>query len=148
MMGCFTLFLFMPVHNDRRASVKTMCISNMKQTGGATALYSSDHDDRMPLANWMPSLMPYTKEQALMECPQVIKDGKHFGYALKFGVVGIDSLKVKDHETTVMFFETDALGESVIANLAARCARHAKNASNVSFLDTHVRFVKLDVTLK
>lgn len=83
-----------------------------------------------------------------MECPQVIKDGKHFGYAVKLGLVGMNTLEVKDHDKTVMFFETDALGESVVANLAARCARHSKDGSIVTYLDTRARFVKFDEPLK
>jgi hypothetical protein len=148
LMGCFTLFLFFPVHQDKQASVKTQCLSNIKQTSTATALYLSDNDDRMPLANWMTSLMAYIKDRELMQCPQVKRDGKHFGYALKLGAVGMNTLEVKDHDKTVMYFETDALGESVVANLAARCARHRPDGSNVSFLDTHARFVKLDAPLK
>lgn len=139
------VYMFMPVSPDgHEPAGKTGCLSNMKQTATATAIYMGDHEERLPLENWMTSLMPFTRNRDMMGCPQVIRDDKHFGYALKLWALGINVTKVEDPVHTVMFFETEALGESVVANLAARCARHTPTGSNVSFMDAHARFMKLN----
>ncbi|MEQ1823263.1 MAG: hypothetical protein ABL949_12180 [Fimbriimonadaceae bacterium] len=132
-----SMALFFPLGYDNpNAAVKTHCLSNMKQTATATGIYMLDHDERMPLANWMPSLLPYSKDHRVTECPLIVKNRRRFGYALKGGNVGLNTHKLKDLEKTVMYFETDTLTESAVADLTARCARHRKDGSIVSFLDT------------
>jgi hypothetical protein len=119
----------------------------MKQVGTATAIYWSDYDDHMPLENWMECLEPTLKNPTLFVCPNIAKAKKGYGYAMKYGVVGIDTVEVMDPAFTVMYFETDALGRSVVANLAARSGRHNNGSIIVSF-DTHARFRRLTDPVK
>ncbi|MEQ1823241.1 MAG: hypothetical protein ABL949_12070 [Fimbriimonadaceae bacterium] len=142
-LGCLWLILLPVWRTNGYPLHKVECLSNLKQLGTSTAIYLGDNDDRMPLENWMDDLYPFVKSLDLMECPLVTKEKKRYGYALKIGVVGIKASTEKEPERTATFFETDALGKSVVANLAARSGRHLKRGSHVGYLDTHVRFVPL-----
>lgn len=124
------------------ATPKKHCLYNMKQISTATAMYRQDWSDRMPLENWIDGLYPYTKSREVTDCPLIKEEKKHFGYAMKFGLPGVNILKEKEPEHTAMYFETDALGKSVIANLAARSGRH-NGGSNVGYMDTHGKFKRL-----
>ncbi len=142
-LGCLGLILVPIFARPGHPAYLTTCKSNIKEIGTGTALYLGDNDDRMPLEDWMDSLLPYTKNRDMMGCPFVSR----YGYGLKIGVVGINASKEKDPEHTAMYFETDALGKSVVANLAARSGRH-KKGSHVGYLDTHAKFVRLGDPVK
>lgn len=110
-------------------------------------MYWSDNDDHMPLENWIDALDQIMKNPSHMDCPDVMKTQKHFGYAMLLGVAGLEVGKVKEPEKSVMYFETDALGRNVVANLAARSGRHS-NGSFLVFFDTHARYRKLGEEVK
>lgn len=76
---CVLWILWPFQENHREPPGRSQCLSNLKQTATATSIYMSDHEERMPLANWMASMIPYIKGREIMECPLVLKDSKHFG---------------------------------------------------------------------
>ncbi|MEQ1936607.1 MAG: hypothetical protein ABL962_22370, partial [Fimbriimonadaceae bacterium] len=120
-----------------RGMYRDPCATNMKQIGTATAIYLGDNNDRMPLENWIDGLFAYTKNSDITDCPEIKKAGKHYGYAMKIGMIGLNALTIEEPGATAMYFETDALGKNVVANLAARGFRHNKAGSAVTFADTH-----------
>lgn len=146
-LGCLGLMLIPVFSSTRHPAYLTTCKDNLKDIGTGSAIYLGDNDDRMPLENWMDCLHPYTKNPDVMGCPFVTRERKRFGYAFKLGVLGIKASTEKEPERTATFFETDALGKSVVANLAARSGRH-KKGSHVGYLDTHAKFVRLGDPVK
>ncbi|MEQ1933040.1 MAG: hypothetical protein ABL962_04060 [Fimbriimonadaceae bacterium] len=146
--GCFGVILYKPILSAREASPHVQCLSNMKQLGTATAIYLADANDRMPLDNWMSALYPYTKNAAMMNCSELVREDKHFGYAYKFGLSGLDSTLIKTPENTVLYFETDALAKDLVVNLAARTKTRHEGLSGVSFVDTHAKRLPADAKLK
>ncbi|MEQ1823240.1 MAG: hypothetical protein ABL949_12065 [Fimbriimonadaceae bacterium] len=142
LLGCVAAIVFPVFAQSGGYGPKTQCLSNIKQMSTATAIYWADHDDHMPLENWIDGLYPYTKSHEMTDSPEVTEEKKRYGYALKIGVLGVNAAKEKEPEHTAMYFETDALGKSVVANLAARSGRH-NGGSNVGYMDTHGKFKRL-----
>lgn len=79
----------------------------------------------------------------IWSCPDILQQKKHGGYAMNYAVMGKRLSDYEHPETTVMLFETDALGIDVIANLAARCGRH-NGGSQIASLDGHGKYRKLN----
>jgi hypothetical protein len=118
------------------------CQSNLRQIAASLSIYTSDYDERLPPAGWAEELRPFYKNEDMLTCPIVSRDRKaKFGYAMNSAVMGIDASKVKDPAKTVVFFETDALGRGVVANLAARNRDRHKGKSHVGYLDIQARAV-------
>ncbi len=115
------------------------CMSHLKQIATAMMIYGSDYDDRLPLGNWADATSVLLKNDDIYRCPQATR----YGYAMNMDVVGkrvdYSSSGVK---TTVLLFDTDALGRNVVANLAARSPKRHGDGSHVSYVDTHVKWVR------
>lgn len=125
-----------------RATVHKACISHLKQNGTMMRVYLADFDDRFPASNWADPMLPYMKQEEIMQCPLVVQNGKKWGYAMNMEVMGKESKSLAS--PTILFFETDALGRGVIASLAAQSRdRHKKTGSHVCYTDSTVKFVKL-----
>ncbi len=95
----------------------------------------------------MEGLFVYTRNREAMECPEIVKAEKHYGYAMKIGMIGLNIHTIAEPQATAVFFETDALGKSIVANLAARSGRH-KGGSLVGYMDSHAKFVRLGDPVK
>lgn len=118
------------------------CLYNLKELGFALQIYASDYDERLPATGWGDELKPFYKNEDMLTCPIVRKEQQTaFGYAMNSEVMGIDASKVKDPAKAVVFFETDALGRGVVANLAARNRDRHKGKSHVAYLDTQARAI-------
>lgn len=134
--------LLIPIYPGNKASIHKACISHLKQSGTMMQVYLADFDDRFPASNWADPMLPYLKQEEIMQCPLVVKSGKKWGYAMNMEVMGKESKMLSN--PTVLFFETDALGRGVIANLAAQSRdRHKKTGSHVCYADSTVKFIKL-----
>lgn len=125
------------------------CMSNLKQLGAMVLLYASDNDGHLPLDQWVTATSPYGKGGGPYECPSITQTAsanqRRSGYALNVSIAG----RVADrlNRTTVLLFETDSLNSNVIANLATRSGRH-DGASNVAFIDGHVKRARLGEVLR
>lgn len=141
LVAVVALFVFWPVYaGDGRSHPKTQCLSNVKQLAVAMQIYMSDADERLPAHGWLPELVPYMRNEEPLTCPEVLP--AKYGYAMNVALMGIDGGKVKDPARAILFFETDALGRGVVANLAARNRdRHDGKGSNVSYLDSHAKSI-------
>jgi len=65
----------------------TACLSNLKQIGLASALYSDDNDDALPRtshegASWVGMLQPYAGGTVLWRCPRDNHPTRLYSYAL------------------------------------------------------------------
>ena len=134
--------IFYPIFTpDRESTPSRSCLSNVKQLATATQIYLTDSNDRLPLEPWIDDLWPYVKDEDLYRCP-VLKRPRTYGYAYHSLVVG-KPLTAFPSAGTALFFETDALGRNVVANLAARnLDRHKREYSNVSYVDGHARMIR------
>lgn len=135
-------FVFMPIGGTSKyAAAKTACLSNMKQLTRALEMYSNSNDGKTPIGDWA-KVLPI-KDKRILSCPLLAMDKRgDWGYAMNSKMVGIAVNKVKSPEKAVVFFETDALGPSVIANLSARVLRRHGPGSIQAFLDGHARFIR------
>ena len=132
--------VFPTLASTHHPAYNASCQSNLRQIGTALQIYLTDSDERLPPTAWGDELKPFYKNEGMLTCPIVSRDRKaKFGYAMNSAVMGIDASKVKDPAKTVVFFETDALGRGVVANLAARNRDRHMGRSNVAYLDSHVK---------
>jgi prepilin-type processing-associated H-X9-DG protein len=135
--------VFFPVYAGDGRTRPTQCLSNVKQLAVGLQIYLTDSDDRLPARGWLPEMEPYLKNDDMLTCP-LVPHGR-YGYAMNAALMGIDANTVKAPAKTPLFFETDALGRGVVANLAARNRdRHDGKGSNISYLDSHAKFILKD----
>lgn len=137
-----TVAVLLPVSTHHPGAPNATCMHNLKQLGFALQIYASDYDERLPATGWGDELKPFYKNEDMLTCPIVRKDKQsEFGYAMNSAIMGLDGSNVKDPAKTVAFFETDALGRGVVANLAARNPDRHKGKSYVAYLDTQARAI-------
>jgi len=142
-----TGLIFLPVGgNDKASAKKTACLNNMKMLAVATEIYRADADDRLPPQVWWRPLKQILGNPEFLGCPEVFTDAsKEGGFAMNLPLVSLRYPEIRRPESTVLFFETDALGPGVVMNLAGRNRdRHKGKGSNVAYADTHVKFVFKD----
>lgn len=141
--GVILIMIFFPIFAPpTEGKPSPSCLSNLKQFQTATQIYLTDSNDRLPLEPWMDDLRPYVKNEDTYRCTE-LKRPLTYGYAYHSLVVG-KSLTAFPSASTVLFFETDALGRNVVANLAARnLDRHDKKYSNVAYVDGHAKKVRV-----
>lgn len=137
--------LLIPIYPGSKASIHKACISHLKQSGTMTQVYLADFDDRFPASNWADPMLPYLKQEEIMQCPLVVKSRKKWGYAMSYKLMGIPASKVANVSEEPMFFEIDALAKDVIANVGARSLdRHQRDGhtkgSNIAHADASARF--------
>jgi len=132
LIGC--LVIFVPVYNSARpAAPRAACLSNLKQIAVAFAIYTTDNDDRFPPADWQTASMPYTKSTTFFSCPTVAHDG--------YGMNSAWLEKRAPDQPRPLLFETDALGKSVVMNMAGRNKDRHSGWSNVTYTDLSTRSV-------
>ena len=76
----FLVMSMVPVYAGERGSRSTACLSNAKQLGLASVMYSVDWDDRLPVASsWMGGTQTYIKNKEAYRC--VLFHGQGYGYS-------------------------------------------------------------------
>lgn len=128
----------------KRIAIKTACLSNVKQLATALIIYSGEYGDRLPRAGWIPEIMPYVKNEQVLDCRLVAESEKRYGYAMNLAVMGAKLPATTNPEKTVLLFETDALGRGVVSNVAARNRVRHNRSTNVAYLDSHVKSIPKD----
>jgi hypothetical protein len=136
----FTAILAPVIMAAKPAAKRTQCISNLKQLGTASVIYSSDNDDHLPEASrWMDLLGPVTKSVESLHCPVV----HHNGYALnrKLGKAELDT--VKNPELLPLMYDSSDLRSNANDNFNSlpTPGRHEDNRDNVCYADSHVHAV-------
>jgi len=96
--------IFYPVFDiAREKSRHTTCLSNMKQTTTAMAMYSSDYNDILPDSkNWQEVLKPYVKNDNTLNCPE--KKNKS-SYAMNDTYSKVNINDIKNPADQILIFE-------------------------------------------
>ncbi len=143
--GCaIVVAILFPVTTGHERSRGSFCLSNLKQLAMSTVLYQTDSDGRFPLEEWVDAIDPYLRNDGLLTCPEVAREGGKYGYAMNTFVLGKRSNSL-DARRTLLLFETDALARNVVTNLAGRNRdRHDQKSSIVAYCDTHAKRIYKD----
>jgi hypothetical protein len=95
---------------------KTWSISNIKQLATGAVIYTTDYDDRLPLAaTWGVDLVPYTKNEELFNDP-FIRPAK-FGYAFFTPVAGLDPATIERPDEVPLIFQSLILAKNAHSDL-------------------------------
>lgn len=112
----------------------------IKQINLACIMYSTDYDDKLPLAGpWMDDLYLYTKSNTVFRSPLVqLQDSTHYGYAYNAAAAGADTTVV-DPSTTLTFFDSTILTRNAISTTATLPSPPRYHTHNtIVYLDGHV----------
>ena len=137
--------LLFPVFAQARDKAREItCISNLKQIGLATMMYSQDYDERFPPGDWMDSVKPYVKNEQIFHCPSVTKnlDSPSFGYAYNSHLIKASLSKISVPNRVYLIFDSTDLTRNAVSpgdNVAS--ARHLGGA-NYAFADGHAMYLK------
>lgn len=152
--GCLLVFgcvilgaILFPVFTRARYSArKSMCASNMRRVGVAMMMYVNDHNDKLPpAANWVDAMTPYTKNAAVLKCPET----SGWGYAYNADYGGKKTADFQRPDTAVLVIETSAQRKSATvttASIATSRGHRHNGGDNVVYADGHVRWVPGSVT--
>lgn len=139
--------LFLPVRHHGGSSKNTWSLSNVKQHALALAMYSTDFDDRLPVAEgWVDLSLPYSKNEAVYIDPLLLeyRPGE-FGYAFFLPMSGIDTMKVESPDKMPMTFQSSDLSRNANGYLDLLPYRMTKSHANiVSFIDCHAKSMPED----
>lgn len=140
-------FILWPVFPDgHHTSVKTACLSNLKQTSLATVMYSGDYNDRLPPpARWMDSIFPYIRNETIYRCPSMHGGyfGYGYGYAYNAEIAGANQAKIPHQDTVVLFFESNDLERSACSTIKTLASPPRHNGTNnIVYLDGHGKALK------
>ncbi len=122
----------------RQAAKKTQCLSNVKQLGLATIMYSVDHGDVLPKtsAGWKTAITLYVRDQKIFHCPEDTSGG--VSYFLDPRVAGRSMTKVAQPAATAMIVE---------GSVKKTEFRH-NGAAMIAFTDGHAKATKAPALLK
>ena len=122
-------------------SVRSACMSDLKQQVLASLMYASDFDDKLPRAErWVDTLSPsYVKDPAL-HCPSIENPSPDkYGYAYYVRSAGRKLGSFKDPKTTVMFFDSEDLSRSAVSVDLPPADLKRHGGANVTYADGHAR---------
>jgi prepilin-type processing-associated H-X9-DG protein len=124
------------------ADDSTTCAANVKQLVLATVMYSQDYDEVYPTDKWQELLTPYVKSTKLFDCPELLKEGKHDGYAFNLDVSGAKAQDFAKPETVPMIFDSVVPGPNALSasSTMPKPSRHPKGNS-VGYMDGHAASV-------
>jgi hypothetical protein len=122
---------------------QVFCHQNLEEVSLQLALYSSDHDEHLPIADeWCDALLPYCYGQRdRLQCPA--SETGEAGYVMNAALSGAKVQEITDPGQTVVAFDgygpwNASGGEGEVA------VRHGTNAPswNVVFADSGMRTVR------
>jgi len=122
----------------RQAAKKTQCLSNVKQLGLATIMYSLDHDDVLPKtsAGWKAAIMPYAKNEQIFHCPDDTSGA--VSYFLDPRVAGMSTTRIAQPAATAM----------VVEGTTKKTAFRHGGSAMIAFTDGHAKALKAPALLK
>jgi hypothetical protein len=155
-----------PVNTISRRSVRTTCLSHLKQLGIAQWIYSSDHNDNLSpfytfggtaaQSQLTAALLPYAKNPSIYLCSESaasradsrnaknLIDFEHYPLILKYrqerGIISLSKMPTPDKTTYMrepfVKITRTPSGDEVETN-------HKKNPNTLTvlFVDSHVKFV-------
>lgn len=133
--------ILFPVFSQARTAARsTLCLSNMKQTAVAAIMYTSDYDERLPLApTWQTTLSGSTTAKVL-GCPDV--KGPIGGFAFVKSLSGKRSDRVGKPNETILLFESNDVSLNAVGDPKEPFTpRHQKQS--LGYLDGHARSIRV-----
>jgi hypothetical protein len=121
-------------------SKSTICMSNLKQSGLAVAMYANDYDERYPKAEvWIDRLMPYSKSDRIYQDVEGIKVGT-YGYAFRKTASSINQDNIPNQAAFIILFDSSLTGRNATSELWSlpHPGRH-KGGDTVCFADFHAK---------
>ena len=132
-----------PLLKQVTVSVQTkQCITNLRKTSAGLLLYSDDHNNHLPVVDWMAAIRTYIDEPSITACPvQRRIDTSTFGYALAEGLPGKSMKDIATPSAAPLVFDSTDTRENAVAPVAAvpSPGRHSHGReNNVAYADGHV----------
>jgi prepilin-type processing-associated H-X9-DG protein len=125
----------------RNGHPRNQALSNLKQLALGALFYSTDHDERLPMAEtWMDVLVPYTKNIEFHD--PSIKDRKpdEHGFAFFEPLSGVDTRTVLDPDKVPLMFQSVLMGRNAHSDLSTLPAvPRERDRNHVAFVDGHVK---------
>lgn len=132
--------VFYPVGSGKERSTKTMCLVRLRDMTTAALLYAESHDERLPSKQWMEALKPSAVKLEFSCAKLEVEQDLKWGFALESSAAGLSVIGVEEPSKQPVFIESDVLAPNLIAPVRLRAkARHGMG-SNISFVDSSVRF--------
>lgn len=121
-------------------SLGEVALSRVRSLSTGLALYASDHDDRLPLADtWVDSTMPYVRVDQYYRSPALAQDPNAYGFAFNLDVAGASLLDFESPSTTLSLFDSFNLERNATALPSTLPNPPRYQEGNVkAFLDGHV----------
>jgi hypothetical protein len=122
--------------------VRTVCLSQLKQVDLSSIEYSSDYDDRMPLAwDWIEVGTPYLKSPVIYHCPEA---RGAYGYAYNSKLSGVSYGKIAHPQSNVAFYDSTTLTRDAADPVSSLPSpgRH-RGSDSVTFLDGHAKSIRV-----
>jgi hypothetical protein len=123
---------------DARAAARaTQSLSNVKQIGLATIMYSADHNDRLPSARRFKSdIMRYVSDKKIFTAPGAPKGSMSYFFDPRLS--GMDTVKLRDVSATAM----------ILQGTPAKTVYPYQGRTPVGFVDGSVRMLSPDGVLQ
>lgn len=146
MVAYAAYWVLAPTYASRPPAIRTVCLTNVKQTTLGSLLYSADYDEKFPDASrWVDRTVPYAKSPAIYHCPILSKSD--YGYAFH-DLLSLSKTPAGKDSTTVMIFESTDLTRNAHGTLTTfEPARHVSkvsggtSSSNVGYADGHAKAI-------
>ena len=117
------------------------CLSNMKQLGMASLMYSQDYDEHFPPAEkWMTVSVPYIQNSALFLCPTARDETPKAksSYAMDSRLSGLAEKKLKEPPSRALLYDSTRTDWDAADPGQTFAPRHSERG-NVAFADGHAK---------
>jgi hypothetical protein len=141
-MLVLVLGIYFAVFAERRRSNQGLEVPNLKLLATAMVIYTGEYDTRFPPKTWHDEIKPFTRSEDVFSCEDILAQGKHWGFAFNWELLGRRGYDIEDPSNFPMIFETDALAKDVVANLAAQSRTRHGNGSHVARCDSSSKYVE------
>ena len=134
--------ILMPVYYGSRPDAPaTACLSNVKQISLAHLMYAADWEGRYaPSAEWMDTIMPYSKNEAILTCPNVAKEKQRYGYSYNSKAAGTAPAD-SELPSIPLVYDSTSLAKNTsdpVTSLPAPGRHDGKDA--IGFADGHAKY--------
>lgn len=110
-LWAFFLFMISPVFYQGPHRHPSQCLSNVKQQAIGVILYSIEHEDQLPIGDWMTSIGPKLKNESVLHCPEV-PEGTRYGYAFNSNLLGAKVNRFSDPAEVLMVYDSTSSARS------------------------------------
>jgi len=128
----------------RIATVRTECISNLKNVAVGLLTYAADYDEVLPQNQWMDAIVRTRgMDEFMLHCPAVVsKTASGYGYALNSVLSGKRVAELDSASTLPLAFDSTNLAKNAVASAGSLPLPPRHGSKNViAYLDGSVKAV-------